>query len=457
MGASLACLAVMAVAIPDAAVASSGEAAASGQPVFRWPAARPTDHPDPARHAYTVPEAPGSPACDAHFCVHWVSEGFDAPNLADGNADGVPNYVESVLSVAEHTYAIENETLGWHRPIPDGRVGGGVNEVDVYLKNLGHRLFGYSAPDRGQADKAHRLPERLHGYLVLDNDYGPFDYPHTRPINDIKVTFAHEYNHLLQMAYNAYEDGWFAESSAVWMEDEVYNGIDDYLRYIRRWVKLFNTPITANSIREYGSAVWNDWLTHRYGREIVRDAWARSRHTRPDGFSVAAYASAIRAAGGTTFGEEFARFARDTAEWRTGGIFREGPLYPDIPRQASLPRDGRPIKRFLNHTTFQLLAVHPGHGHAVVASALAPPGIAAGLAIVGRLGTEGKGRIVSRLSYSEQGGSMSVRLADPGRFQRVTVVVVNADTQADGFNARRLDWNYLTDMAPFRVGARVVG
>ena len=50
------------------------------------------------------------------------------------------------------------------------------------------------------------------------------------------------------------------------MEDQVYNGINDYLRYVRRWVKLYDTPLTANSIKEYGSAVWNDWLARRYGR-----------------------------------------------------------------------------------------------------------------------------------------------------------------------------------------------
>ena len=50
-----------------------------------------------------------------------------------------------------------------------------------------------------------------------------------------------------------------------------------------------------------------------------------------------------------------------------------------------------------------------------------------------------------------------MRLGRPGRFQRITAVVVNADTRAEGFSARRLDWNYLTDTAPFRVRARSVG
>ena len=48
---------------------------------------------------------------------------------------------------------------------------------------------------------------------------------------------------------------------------------------------------------------------------------------------------------------------------------------------------------------------------------------------------------------------MTVRLARPGRFSRLTAVLVNADTSAAGFSARRLDWAYLTDSAPFRVSA----
>ncbi|MGB7587337.1 MAG: MXAN_6640 family putative metalloprotease, partial [Solirubrobacterales bacterium] len=287
-------------------------------------------------------------------------------------------------------------------------------------------------------------------------DYDPFEYPGTTQLDDLEVTFAHEYNHILQMGYDAYEDPWFTESTAVWMEDQVYNGVDDYLRYVRRWVKSFDTPLTANSAREYGSAVWNDWLSHRYGRGIIREAWARAAHTKPAGFSVSAYESAIRAAGRSDFDLDFSRFARDTAEWRTGTVFREGPLYPDVPRQANLPSDGQPLRRQLNHATFELLRVHAGDSRAVVISALAPAGVSTAVALVGRIGGERRGRVVSRLNFKPNGGPMSVRLADPGRFARVTAVLVNADTSASGFSFRSLDWNYLTDTVPFRVRARVV-
>ena len=418
--------------------------------------ARPTDDPDPNRNAYTVPEAPKSPRCSPHFCVHWVTEGIDAPSLADADGNGVPNFVEQVLRVAERVHEVENEELGWREPRSDGRRGGRRGKTDIYLSQIGGELFGYAAPDRGQATKQHRIPRRLHGYLVLDNDYSPFEFPGTKVADDLKVTLAHEYNHILQFGYDAFQDPWFAESTATWMEDEVFNGVDDYLRYVRRWVKLYETPLTASSIKEYGSAVWNQWLARRYGPAVVRQAWGRAIHLRPGGFSVAAYDAAIRAAGRSDLGHDFAHFAAAVAEWRTGEAFREGGRFPNMQRQGSLPLNGRPLTRLLDHTTFTLLRVPAHGGRAVVVRAIAPRGIASALILVGRLGSERGGRTVSRLDFSRGGGRLSVRLRAPGRYSRITAVVVNADAEASGFSARRLDWRYLTDRVPFEIRGALV-
>jgi hypothetical protein len=453
---------------PSAALASPGLAGAvpsvsvsqkpfvAPQPRPTESRQRPTDDPDPNRNAYTVPQAPRSPVCDRHFCVHWVAEGIDAPDLADSDGDGIPNFVTQVLAVAEHVHTIENDRLGWREPKSDGRVGGGYGKTDIYLSQIGGELFGYAAPDRGQTSRGHRIPRRLHGYLVLDNDYSAFEFPKTTPTHDLEVTLAHEYDHILQFGYDAYQDPWFAESSAVWMEDQVYNGIDDYLRYVRRWVHRYDTPLTTSSIKEYGTAVWNQWLARRYGPAIVRQAWAKAIHVRPGGFSVGSYEAALRAAGHSDLGHDFAHFAAAVAEWRTGEGFRESALYPDMPRQGQLPLGGRPLTRLLNHTTFTLLRVHAPGGKAVVVHATAPRGTAAALALVGRLGSERGGRTVSRLDFSRAGGKLTVRLPDPGRYGRVTAVVVNAGAAANGFSARRLDWRYLTDRIPFEISGELV-
>jgi Family of unknown function (DUF6055) len=418
---------------------------------------RPTDDADPNRNSYTVPEAPKSPACSADFCVHWVAEGLDAPDLEDSNGNGVPDFVQKVIRTAEHVHEIENGKLGWREPKSDGRAGGGRGKTDIYLSQIGGELFGYASPDPDQGTRSHPLPRRLHGYLVLDNDYSPFEFPGTTPTDDLRVTLAHEYTHLLQFGYDAYQDLWFAESSATWMEDQVYDGIDDYLRYVRRWVHRYATPLTTGSIKAYGSAVWNQWLARRYGVPVVRRAWARAIHTRPGGFSVSAWGSAIRAAGGSDFSRDFARFATDVAEWRTGEGFRESAGFPNMSRQGHLALDGATQTRLLNHTTFQMLRVPARGRRAVVVRVTAPVGTAAGVALVGRIGSERGGRSVERLRYKRNGGNLTVRLANPGRFERVTAVVVNADATANGFSARLLDWRYLTDGMPFVIRSSLAG
>ena len=266
------------------------------------------------------------------------------------------------------------------------------------------------------------------------------------------MTLAHEYNHILQFGYDAFQDAWFAESTATWMEDQVYPDIDDYLRYVRRWVKRWDTPLTTSSIKEYGSAVWNQWLERRYGDSIVRQAWARAIHVRPGGFSVNAYESAIRAVGRSDLGHDFARFAAAVAEWRTGQVFREGGLYPGhaAPGAAAAGRRAADPAAEPHHLR-SCCGCAPTAAAPSSSSATAPRGIATGLALVGRIGSERQGRTVTRFDYSRGGGKLYVRLGDPGRFSRITAVLVNADAAADGFSARRLDWRYLTDRIPFEI------
>jgi hypothetical protein len=413
----------------------------------------------PTRHPYSFPEAPHSPACDAYFCVHWVTQGYDAPNLHDTDGNGIPDYVERVLAIAAHVHAVENGKLGWREPLGDGTLGGGHDKTDIYLTDLaGEEVFGYTATDHGRIGTDGAARHRS-AYLVLDNDYEPFEFPNTEPGRDLKVTIAHEYDHVLQYGYDATaveRDRWFAESSAVWMEDQAYNGIDDYLRYLNSWVKLWRAPLTTGSIKEYGSAVLNEWLARHYGPAIIREAWAAADRVRPAGFGVAAYEAAIRAAGPSSFGRDFTRFAADTAEWRTGIGFRESYLYPDLPRQGMLTLGAPAETRRLDHTTYRLLGVEAQAGSAVEVDAEAPEGVAAGLALVGRIGSSRHGHTVVRFDYAEDGGALSATLPDPGRYARITAVLVNADTRTMGYDAAHHRWRYAAEEVPMKISGRIV-
>jgi len=409
--------------------------------------ARPTDAPDPDGSAYTVGEQP--PFCTTHFCVHYVGSTIDAPDLTDSNVNGVPDYVEQVAATAEADYTIENGTLGWQAPKPDG-TRGGDSRVDIYLVQLRGEIFGYTAPDLGQTGRSQ------YSYLVVDDDYATSEFPGTVPLTDLQVTLAHEYNHVLQFGYDVGQDLWFYESSAVWMEDRVYPQLDDYLRYIKRWVVRPKLPITTSNIKIYGSAVWNHWLAGRYGDAVVRTAWERAASVKPAGYSIDAYNVAIRvgarSAGRSTAGKdlphEFARFAAATAEWRTPGIFPypDAALWDDVKRAGEL-RPGRFIIRKLSHTGYLLFRVRPRQVNAMRLLAGAHRGTKSAFALICREGSVETGKVRIKARFTNRGGVRGVTLRNPGRCNRITAAVINADPSQAGFAFG--DWLYTHDHERF--------
>src|SRR5512133_1301035 len=401
--------------------------------------ARPTDSPDPDGSAYSVPEQ--APLCSVHFCVHYVASSADAPSLADGNGNGVPDYVEQVDAVAEQVYGTENGTLGWAPPRSDGTRGGDAR-ADVYLVQLGGQLFGFSAPDTAQSGR------HLSAYLVVDNDYSASAFPGTTALGDLQVTLAHEYNHVLQFGYDAAQDLWFEEATAVWMEDHVFPDSNDYLRYIQRWTTRSRLPITANNIKIYGSAVWNHWLAGRYGDAIVRNAWERAASVHPAGFSIRVYDSALRAAGGKGFAREFASFAAATAEWETPGDFpyADAPLWQDVKRSGRL-RPGHFFVRKLSHTGFVLLSVKPAHVKALRLLAGARRGTRAAFALICREGSVSAGHVRIKMRFAKHGGVRGLTLRKPGKCRRITAALINADAGQAGFAFG--DWLYKHDHERF--------
>jgi hypothetical protein len=64
---------------------------------------------------------------------------------------------------------------------------------------------------------------------------------------------------------------------------------------------------------------------------------------------------------------------------------------------------------------------------------------------VGREGNAEAGVPVIALEPLPRGGQVSVELANPGRFERITAVLVNADTRQSGFSQFLGDWQFAKD------------
>lgn len=398
--------------------------------------ARPDEPGDPDE--YAVPEAPASPACDATFCVHWVAKSPDRPSPEDSNGtsdgDGVPDYVEDVLATAATSFAVENTNLDWVEPLGDGTRGGGpgVHKTDAYLLEFNGRYFGYSAPDTGQSGAVHKR-----AYVALDNDYAEFAEPGFTPLEALQVTFAHEYNHVLQFTYDSLEDLWMFEATATWMEEQVYQDIDDYLNYLPAFAGNSRVPLTgnnANGLKIYGAAVWNHFLAP----SEVRTAWENSDDAglvHPRHLSVAAYDSALLGSGDNPFavlGATFIDFASATAEWRAQPlVFPDAADQPNMKRTAKLKR-GRSREITLDHLSYVLADVPTRLARrGLKLRVRAPEGTRTGIDLVGRKGSATDGSVTSTPLELPSGGRGSVSLS-ADEYDRVTAVIVNADARVSG-------------------------
>jgi len=300
---------------------------------------------------YTVEEAP--PIDTAHFRIHYVTSSDDRSTAS---------YAAQVSQFMEEVWAREVTTLGWTAPKPDGSRGGGENKFDVYLGNVGaDSLYGYCSVDPGQ-----RSPSQ-HSYCVLDNGFTEFRG--TSADAAAKVTAAHEFNHALHFTYDVTDDPWFMEATATWMEDEVYDDIDDNYQYLGTSA-LSHPEVPADTWAEfmdptlggfqYGQFVWLRYLSESRGPGVIRDIWEKTASV--DVYSLEAIAAVVGGRNG--FANRFADFAAVNA--KPSLFYEEGTRYESIvapPRTLEVPlAAGVPVtgaQAGVDHLTSRYISFRP--------------------------------------------------------------------------------------------------
>ena len=402
--------------------------------------ARPDDGDDDRYgDGFSGPEAAESPACTTNFCVHWVdsTSGLDPGNdqledEADSDMDDIPDFIEEVQDSAEESFDVENGDLGWAEPLSDGLRGGGpAGRTDVYLIETNGQYFGYASPDEGQGQVASKW-----AYLVLDNGYSEFQSGALSEVDAMRVTMAHEYNHVLQFTLDSLQDVWMFESTATWAENHVYPGIDDYINYVPDFAGASTVPLDSNglaSVRVYGAAMWNHFLEGTQGAAVIREAWEDSDAVTPAHRSIPAYDSAL---GGSGFpfaamSDAFAEFTSTTPEWRaTPSVYPDTAELPDVSRSARLKPNGRPIRGKLDHLSYALMSIRPGvaSDDGLKLRVRAPEGVSFSIDLVARTGSATAGTVEHSGPVGDSDGQASTVL-DPGSYDRVTAVIANSDAR----------------------------
>lgn len=235
---------------------------------------------------------------------------------ADNIQATIPGYVREVAAAADSARNRMFGQMGYLPPPGDG-VAGGDSRFDVYLLDL--NAYGYTTFENSPADV----------YLVLDNDFGQAamqqnlfaydDDPATDPVlGAMQVTVAHELFHASQFQYSIdARNQWWMEASAVWVENELYPEVKDYLNYLglryddandngswdsgetyyaidgttpagtsvrpeNRWFDLPFFPLDFFDpvhfiLYPYGTAIWALYLDERYGNRgiFIREVWER--------------------------------------------------------------------------------------------------------------------------------------------------------------------------------------
>lgn len=307
--------------------------------------ARPTDKPANCSDVRCY-RGKSKRTCSSVVCVHWVPKSRDRVNgvsRADADDDGKPNYVEQVLASTSDVHQTYVDS-GYRETLPDGKRGGNA-KPDIYLSQIGDvGYYGYCTTD----DPKFPPHGATWAYCVLDNDYKEFPF-HT-PLQNMRVTAAHEYFHAVQFAYDIGEDNWFMEATATWAEDALFDNINDNAFYLSSGpIRHPKTSIdTFSGLYHYGAWVFIRYLTDRHGgtQGSMADLVLRTWDLLPGkaGYSLDALETVLGEEG-TTLTEEVAEFsagnrrpqvtyAEEYQELKGDGI--KETKYPTAPLQASL-------------------------------------------------------------------------------------------------------------------------
>lgn len=226
-----------------------------------------------------------------HFRIHYATSGPDLPTPQVPLA----TWIARVADTFETVYGTEVGTMGYAAP----PVTGGI--FDVYLQALSSQSeFGFTQPVPDPPTQG----VSVSSYIVIDKDFLNAIFQDSIPgsgtadakaLNALQITAAHEFHHAIQFGYNYFFDIWYAEATSTWMEDEVYDGVNQLYNYLPGYLqhtaesldKFVLNPTANDNITfgyGYGRWIFNRYLTEAFpATPLIKNVWVRLSTTTPSG------------------------------------------------------------------------------------------------------------------------------------------------------------------------------
>ena len=303
-----------------------------------------------------------------HFRIHYATSGADIVYEAnvDLNSNGVPDFIDSVAMAADSVWDKMINQLGFPEPVVDTFCSNADGPlIDIYVRNLSG-VYGQTTFDLDCAVPGTYLMQ-VPAFMEIDNDYSFVNwiYPGDSVVNAARVTIAHEFFHIVQGSMDfteftggesGYGDRYWAEMSAVWMEETIYDDINDYYYYLP---SFFNQPNTsfqqflAGDLHPYASVIFPIFLSQKYGEDIVRVIWEKEADLGigPNFLEATAFAIDSISGGADNYVTAFSEFAlwNFFTDFRstfapTGLRYEEAEEYPIFPDEKIMVYDSFPVQ-----------------------------------------------------------------------------------------------------------------
>lgn len=255
-----------------------------------------------------------------HFRLFYTTQGDDAI------WNGFPGYIDSVAAIFDAVYDNMINQMGYPAPPSDGSYnGGGSDRYDIYLFDLPSSAYGLTFTDslfiNGVSEPT------ATSFMEMDNDYQEITpYVVTNdpylPLQAVRVTAAHEFFHFVHFGIDfleteetingVYGPAWM-EMSAVWMEEELYDNVNDYYYYMpyffnSAWASIqkYSSP---SDLHPYATVMYPLYLSQKFNRDIIREIWLRCSPPGPSFLAAAGNVIDSMSNGTESFNSTFIEFA----------------------------------------------------------------------------------------------------------------------------------------------------